>query len=80
MKKSSKNVVKKLNELDEKLSKTTGVHWAYFMAILEILREEGVLKGRRFEELANKYKKLLRDVDEHAEFIRMMRQIKRRKK
>lgn len=51
----SKKLAKQLIDLDTKLSKVTGVHWAYFMAILEILWEEGLLKDGRFEVLANKY-------------------------
>ena len=72
-------IKKQLSDLDTKLSKTTGVHWAYFMAILEILREEGVLKEGRFQELADKYKKLLKDVDDHAEFLKIMRQFRKKK-
>ena len=75
----SKKIIKKLNELEEKISRITGTHHAYIMALLTILREEGVLKEGRFEELAGKYKKLLRDADDHAEFIRMMRQIGKQK-
>lgn len=74
------SIKKKLNDLDAKLSKLTISHHSLIMALITILQEEGVLKDDRFRELANKYKKLLRDVDEHAEFIKMMRQIKRKKK
>ena len=76
----SSPIKKKLNELDEKLSKLTISHHALIMALITILQEEGVLSDDRFRELTGKYKKLLRDVDEHAEFIKMMRQIKRKKK
>ena len=66
-------IKKKVNELDQQFSKLMINHGAYFMAIFEILEDEGLLKDGRFQKLAAKYKKQLKDVDEYSDFLMMMR-------
>ena len=70
---------KKLSELDDKLSKLILNQGAYFMALLDILKEENLLKDGRFQKLAEHYKKQLRDVCEYADFLKMMRQFGKNK-
>ena len=66
-------IKKKVNELDQQFSKLMINQGAYFMAIFEILEDEGLLKDGRFQKLEAKYKKQLKDVDEYADFLIMMR-------
>ena len=66
-------IKKKVNELDQQFSKLMINQGAYFMAILSILEDEGLLKDGRFQKLATQYKKQLKDVDEYADFLKMMR-------
>jgi hypothetical protein len=66
-------IKKKLNELDRQFSKLIINQGAYTMALLAILKEEGLLKGNRFQKLADQYKKQLKDVDEYADFLKMMK-------
>ncbi|MEI7752278.1 MAG: hypothetical protein WCJ71_09350 [Candidatus Omnitrophota bacterium] len=65
-------IKKKVNELDLQVSKLMINQGAYFMAIFEILEDEGLLKDGRFQKLAAKYKKQLKDVDEYADFLKIM--------
>ncbi|MFH1799416.1 MAG: hypothetical protein ABH891_01020 [Candidatus Omnitrophota bacterium] len=66
-------VKKKLNELDQQFTKLLINQGAYFMALLAILKEQGLLKNGRFQKLADQYKKQLKNVDEYADFLKMMR-------
>ena len=66
-------IKKKVNELDQQFSKLMINQGAYFMAIFEILEDEGLLKDGRFQKLTAKYKKQLKAVDEYADFLMMMR-------
>ena len=66
-------IKKKLNELDRQFSELIINQGAYTMALLAILKEEGLLKDGRFQKLADKYKKQLKDVDEYADFLKIMR-------
>lgn len=69
----AEKIKKKVNELDQQFSKLMINHGAYFMAIFEILEDEGLLKDGRFQKLAAKYKKQLKDVDGYADFLKIMR-------
>jgi len=66
-------IKKKINELEHQFSKLMINQGAYFMAIFEILEDEGLLKGGRFQKLAAKYKKQLKDVEEYSDFLMMMK-------
>jgi hypothetical protein len=69
----------KINELDQQFSKLILNQGAYFMALLDILKEEGLLKGDRFQKLADHYKKELRGICEYADFLKMMRAFGKKK-
>lgn len=66
-------IKKKINELEDQFSKLMINQGAYFMAIFEILEDEGLLKDGRFQKLAAKYKKQLKDVEEYSDFLMMMK-------
>jgi len=65
-------VKNKINELDQQFSKLILNQGAYFMALLDILKEEGLLKDDRFKKLADHHKKELRGICEYADFLKMM--------
>lgn len=69
----------KINELDQQFSKLILNQGAYFMALLDILKEEGLLTGDRFKKLADHYKKELRGIGEYADFLKMMRDFGKKK-
>lgn len=72
-------IKKKINELDQQFSKLILNQGAYFMALLDILKEEGLLKDDRFQKLADRYKKELRDICEYGDFLKIMRDFGKRK-
>jgi hypothetical protein len=72
-------VKKKINELDQQFSKLILNQGAYFMALLDILKEEGLLKDDRFKKLADHYKKELRGICEYADFLKMIRDFGKKK-
>jgi len=77
---SIEKVIKKLNELDEKLDKLNITYFAYFGTILDALESRGILDKSSFRKLLKAHKKQYAKIKREAEFIRMMGQFKKKKK
>ena len=71
-------IQKKLNALERQFSKLIVNQGANTMAILAILKEEGLLNdGRRFEKLADQYKQDVKFAHKYADFQKLMRKFGR---
>jgi len=67
MAKVDNQIMKKLNDLDAKLSKLTAMFFSYHLAMMKLLGEKGIAGHKDFEkhlkEAKNEYKKLSDDID-----------------
>ena len=71
---------KKLVELETDIKKLSITFFAYQSAFAQILDDAGLLNDKKFKEYLNKYKKQFAKLMGDAEFLKMMRQFKRKGK
>ncbi|MEI7752288.1 MAG: hypothetical protein WCJ71_09400 [Candidatus Omnitrophota bacterium] len=76
---SSDQIKKKLNELDEKLSKLTVLFFSYHIATVKYLMDEGVVDSNEFKKYLGEAKKQFKQLDDEVEFWRITRDVKKRK-
>lgn len=67
-------IKKKINEIDERVSRSSQVLFAYLSAILQLLEEKGITDKKEFKNYLNANKKQFSKLAEDAEFLKLMRQ------
>ena len=68
--------IKKLNDLDRRLSKLTALFFSYHTATMMYLKDKGVADLKEFEGYLNEAKKEFKLLDEDITFWKMMKDFK----
>ena len=82
MPKKSENeqIKQKLNELERKVDKLSQTTYGYIYAMLHILSERGVTDQGEFRKFLKAYKKRYSQIARDIEFLKIVRQLKRKSK
>ena len=73
-------IKKKLNELEFKVSKLAQANFAYVNAVLQLLADKGITDQKEYKKYLDVYKKQYSKLMQDAEFLKLMRQFKRKGK